>query len=310
MSSHPLVTVITPTYNQDQYILETAYSVLSQTYPNIEYIIINDGSTDTTEQVLKKLPKEVVIINQPNVGQSATLNRGWSMAKGKYLAYLSSDDLYAPNLIKRMVDVLENDADTVCAFPNCDQIDENGKVLKRAVCKPFSFAELLIKQECFIGPGAVFRASAFEEEGGWRSDLRLCPDREFWLRLGRRGRIEFVSDVLAFYRTHGGSISYGDVSADAALEFLRITEECYANEASLPAEVQGRSREAQGYGLFIAAKFALRRGDIRAAIDYYHKARNLNPHLRSFRTLLILIKTTLSKPIRRVITLSRRFLRI
>lgn len=107
MLAQPLVTLVTPTYNQARYLQTTLESVLGQSYPNIEYIVINDGSTDHTESVLRRYDGRLSWSTQSNQGQAATLNAGWDAARGKYIGYLSSDDLLSPEAVARLVDVLK-----------------------------------------------------------------------------------------------------------------------------------------------------------------------------------------------------------
>ncbi len=180
MSIAPRVTLITPTYNQGHFLAETLDSVLAQTLRAIDYCVIDDGSTDNTPAVLDQYSDRVTSRRQVNQGQVRTLNAAWRAAKGEYLAYLSSDDLLLPTALERLVAELDANPEVVCVFPNSDLIDAQSRVVRQAVCRPFVLTETLVSQECHIGPGAVFRRSVFDQLGGWREDLRLAPDREFW----------------------------------------------------------------------------------------------------------------------------------
>lgn len=120
--SLPLVSIVTPTHNQAKYLAETIESVLSQTYPNIEYIVLDDGSTDNTQEILKKFGGRIRHERHANIGQARTLNKGWSLCKGKYIGYLSSDDLLYPNAVTELVALLEKDHSVVCAFPDSNLI--------------------------------------------------------------------------------------------------------------------------------------------------------------------------------------------
>src|SRR6185312_1634421 len=122
-----------------------------------------------------------------NSGQAKTLNRGWEISKGQLLGYLSADDILLPNAIDELVQLLTNNSRAVVAYPNCDLIDPYGRIIKRAVARPFDLDSLVVEQECYIGPGALFRREIFEKLGGWNPNLRLAPDREFWMRAGLKG---------------------------------------------------------------------------------------------------------------------------
>lgn len=298
MSGQPLVSIVTPAYNQAEFLRETVESVLAQSYPAIEYIVIDDGSTDATPQVLEQLPPTVLAFSQANSGQANTLNRGWGMAKGKYLAYLSSDDVLYVDAIAELVAFLEAHPAAACVFPDCDLIDTRSRVVKRNVCRPFDLAELVVRQECYIGPGALFRHDAFKQASGWRSDLKLAPDREFWMRLARAGEIAFLPRSLAGYRMHQRSISYSEVSEDVAREYLRLVDEYFSEPNGLPPSVATRHQEAIGYATLLLARNCLRGGRIRRARELYREACDHYPPLRALRIKMSLLRTALSKPVR------------
>ena len=147
MPDQPLVSIVTPVYNQARYVEDTINSVLNQTYPQIEYIVINDGSTDESLSIIDRYRDRVRVVDQPNRGQAATLNRGWSESSGQIFGYLSSDDLLDPHCVERLVSVLLADARVVCAYPDCDLISPETVTLKRGVCRQFVLEELVIGQE-------------------------------------------------------------------------------------------------------------------------------------------------------------------
>jgi glycosyltransferase involved in cell wall biosynthesis len=295
MSSSSLVTLVTPTYNQCGFLAETLDSVLAQTHPALEYIVIDDGSTDGTKAVLQPYTSRLTAVHQSNIGQAATLNKGWSMARGQYLGYLSSDDLLMPNAVARMVAVLDTNPDVVCAFPDSDLIDEQSRVIRRAVCRPFDLETAVVEQECFIGPGALFRASAFKTVGGWRPDMRLAPDREFWIRLAACGRFEFVRESLTRYRTHPKATSFSAASEATSQEYVAVLDGVYSREPVAPALLQ-RSDEAYANASMLLARNALWRADFGTALTHYRQARARYAPLRGVFPLLLLLRKGASKP--------------
>ncbi len=297
MSGHtPLVTLVTPTYNQARYLQATLDSVLGQTYPNIEYIVINDGSSDDTETVLRRYDGRIKWSTQANRGQAATLNAGWGAAQGKYIGYLSSDDLLAPEAVARLVAVLEEDPSVVCIYPDCDLIDEEGVVVKRHLCRGFDLDELVVRQECHIGPGALFRSEAFRRVGGWKTYLRLAPDREFWMRLAGEGSIRFLPESLAGYRLHAQSISYQSTSDEQSREYLRVLDEHYAGEVA--PSILSRKQEAYAFAYFLMARNAMRGGRLLQGGRYFAEACSRHRGFMHPRYWLQLVRNTLSKPIR------------
>lgn len=298
----PLVSIVIPTYNQAEYLEEAIESVLRQKYPNIEIIVLNDGSTDETEGLLTKY-QDVPGVDwetQSNMGQARTLNKGWLRSKGEYLGYLSSDDVLYEGCIEKLVNVLEGDKSCVCAYPDSCLIDKSSRVIKENVCREFSLEELVVRQECYIGPGALFRRDAFAVVGGWNGDLKLAPDREFWMRLAMRGTFIFHKETLAGYRLHKASISYKSVSERESREYLDVLNSYFCGE-HVPESVVNRRDEAYGYANFLIARNCFRSGSYRTGMRYYREACAFHPPLCGMRTKAILLRTIVSKPIRGIV---------
>lgn len=290
------VGIVTPTFNQASFVEESIRSILAQDYQSIQYVVVNDGSTDRTHEIVSQLEGGFEYVNQPNRGQSRTLNEQWSLMSTDYLAYLSSDDLLDRNLISKAVGILDTTPDVVCVYPDARLIDQNGHTIKRAVCRPFSLEEFVIGQECSIGPGAVFRRSAFSAVGGWRSDLRLAPDREFWIRISRAGRFEFIPEQLASYRLHVGSYSVRETSLEQSLEYVRVLDDYFASDS--PAEIACKKNEAYANAYFLAARNSFRRGAFFEGLDLLVRAGKYDSRIWRPRRLSQLARNVVSKPIR------------
>lgn len=305
----PLVSIVTPTYNQAQFIRETMSSVFDQTYPAIEYIVIDDGSTDATSEIIKSERRLSVAESQVNMGQSRTLNKGWALAKGKYIGYLSSDDLIYPEAVEKMVSILETDSNIVCTFPDSNLIDIQSNIIKKNICREFDLENLIVRQECYIGPGALFRGDAFHAIGGWDPTLKLAPDREYWIRLASRGRFVFCNEILAGYRLHPQSISYKDVSEEVSGEYVRVLDRYFAEEMGqvLPSILKRRD-EAYAYATMIIARNCLRAGQYTRGMELYNQACTLYPQFRSIKNKARLFRNVVSKPARSVLAKFRSFL--
>ena len=297
MSEGILLSLVTPAYNQGNYLAETIDSVLAQAGPDIEYQVIDDGSTDATPEVMARYAGRLQAERQVNMGQVRTLNKGWARASGNYLGYLSSDDILYPGAVSKLIAVLEANPDIACVFPDADLIDEKSRVIKRNVCKPFDLAELVVLQECYIGPGAIFRRSAFEAAGGWKPELRLAPDREFWMRLAAHGEIHFHRESLTGYRMHPKSISYKDVSEETSREYIRVLDDYFASPG-VPAHIAARKEEAYGRATLILARNRFRAGDFRRGTQLYQEAVRLHPPLASLSVKARLLRNVVSKPVR------------
>jgi glycosyltransferase involved in cell wall biosynthesis len=295
--NNSLITIVTPVYNQGDYLPETIASVMNQTYKNIEYIVIDDGSTDNTVDVMKKLPLGIQSYRQENMGQALTLNKGWGIANGEYLTYLSGDDVLYPDAIEKLVRYLSSKPSVACVFPDSDLIDPRSNLLKRSVCRPFDWIDVAVNQELYIGPGAIFRKKHFEQIGGWKPYLRLAPDREFYLRLSAVGSIDFLPDVLAGYRMHPQSISYAEVSEVTSMEYVRVSHEVF-NCPDLEPRKALRKNEALARAYLLVARNRFRAGDFWRGWQIYQKAYRLHAPLKNWSTAIPLLRSSISRPIR------------
>lgn len=218
----PLVSIVTPAYNQAEYLAETIDSVLAQDYPHIEYIVLDDGSTDATPEVLARYNGRIRWERQENMGQAKTLNRGWAMSEGALLGYLSSDDRLTPNAVSRLVATLQGEHGAVVAYCDFELIDAKGRSFRTVQVEDFSASRLQVDLICQPGPGALFRRQVFEATGGWAGHLRQVPDFEFWLRASRIGHFVRVPEVLAHYRVHEGSASFRPIAAERSMEIVDV----------------------------------------------------------------------------------------
>jgi glycosyltransferase involved in cell wall biosynthesis len=303
-TTYPLVSIVTPAYNQAEYLAETIESVLAQDYPNLEYIVLDDGSSDETPAVLQRYNGRIQHDRHSNMGQARTLNKGWQRARGTYLGYLSSDDLLYPSAVRQLVALLESDSSIVCVFPDANLIDDRSRVTKKNVCRPFDLDEIVVRQECYIGPGALFRRSAFEIVGGWRAELKLAPDREFWIRIASQGRVEMLPSVLAGYRLHPQSISYKDVAEEVGREYLLVLNEYYSSGDVSP-ETAARKDEAYGYANLLLARNSFRAGQFKRGLALYREACNLHSALRSNEVKIKILRNIFSKPLRTLFSAAR-----
>lgn len=214
----PWVTIVTPTYNQSAYLAETIDSVLAQDYPRLEYIVLDDGSTDDTPAVLARYDGKIQHQRHDNIGQSSTLNRGWAMARGSLIGYLSSDDLLEPGAISHLVTALQTHPDAVVAYGDFKLIDAKGRHFRDVQAEDFDVNRLCVDLVCQPGPGALMRRQLFNETGGWAPSLRQIPDFEFWLRAVSFGPFIRVNQRLARYRVHEDSASFHAMPPERAIE--------------------------------------------------------------------------------------------
>lgn len=278
MVLQPLVSIVTPAYNQAEYLEATMRSVLGQDYAALEYIVIDDGSSDASLAVARRVaaefPGRVMVLTQANSGQAATLNKGWGLARGEILAYLSSDDCLLPQAVSRMVAALQARPEASVAYCDFWLIDAAGQRLRETHTEDFSAERLCVDLVCQPGPGAFFRRQVFDRTGGWNPSLRQVPDFEFWLRAERLGPFVRVPETLAEYRIHEGSASFRVMPAPRAEEIVRVVAQHWSQHGE-----QGKARKALARAQALAAKNHAQSGRLGAALCCFGRALRLRPAL-------------------------------
>ena len=288
-SSKPLVSIVVPAYNHAEYLDAAIQSVLAQDYPRVELIVLDDGSTDNTREILRRYGNQFRWETHENMGQSATLTKGWRIARGDVLGYLSADDRLEPSAVSESVAKLAMQPDAVATYCDFDLIDPHSKVVRRVDAPDFDYEKMLVTVTCPPGPGAFFRRSAYERAGPWDASLRQMPDYDFWLRLGLEGRFVRIPKVLAGFRVHESSQSYARVPRERAMEPVRIVSRIF-ERPDLPASVAELRNESVANAELVSAQLHLRAGRFADAWRSVRRAAALWPEavwsLRSTRLLL------------------------
>ncbi|MCI0665818.1 MAG: glycosyltransferase family 2 protein [Acidobacteria bacterium] len=212
MSLAPTVSVITTVYNVAPYIRETIDSLFAQTYRNFESIIINDGSTDRTEEVLEPYRDRIIYRKQPNRGVSNARNAGIRLARGQYIAFLDGDDIWLPHYLEKMIALLEKDKEAAGAFPNAIYFGSpafDGTLYqdRYPASDPVTF-ERVLQRECYIFIAVLLRRSALDQAGMFVERMRWAEDLDLWLRILELGhRFTCTSEPLVKYRLRHDSLS-------------------------------------------------------------------------------------------------------
>ncbi|MBW8749337.1 MAG: glycosyltransferase [Acidobacteria bacterium] len=201
------VSVIIPTYNYGRFIREAINSVLAQTYHGLEIIVVDDGSTDDTQQILAGFGNRIITVRQNNAGAAAARNAGMAVARGAYLAFLDSDDLWLPEKIAKQITLFEADPELGMVHCGAERFDAAGKTLsvELAGLEGWVARELLATGQGLIAVGSslMVRRHVAEEIGGFDSRLSTCEDGEFCYRVALRYRLGLVPEPLVRYRQHG-----------------------------------------------------------------------------------------------------------
>jgi glycosyltransferase involved in cell wall biosynthesis len=210
----PLVSIVTPSFNQGRYIGEAIQSVGEQDYPNIEHIVVDGESTDETIEVLRCHPS-LRWVSEPDRGQADAINKGFRMARGTIFGWLNADDLFLPGAVSAAVAALrESGAGLV--HGSWRQIDERGHTIRDVPAVPFDYRGQLEDANRVAQPGSLFTREAYEAVGGVDERYRYALDYELWLKLGRRFSVTHVDQVLAAYRYHGASKTVAEPEGFAA----------------------------------------------------------------------------------------------
>jgi glycosyltransferase involved in cell wall biosynthesis len=197
----PLVTVVTPSYNQGPFIRETIESVLSQDYPNVEYLVIDGGSTDETLSILKSYDSRFFWVSEGDEGQTHAINKGWKRSKGEIIAWLNSDDIFQPGAVRKVVEYFLKNPDVGAVYGEAYYINEDGDVISRYPTEPFNSDRLV--DFCYICQPATFlRRSVVDDVGLLDESLNFCMDYEFWIRIAQKHRFCYLPHYLALSRLH------------------------------------------------------------------------------------------------------------
>lgn len=217
----PLVSIVTPSYNQGQFIRATIESVLGQQYPNIEYIVIDGGSTDDTVSIIKEYQQKLSWVSESDNGQSDAINKGIRKATGDIIAYLNSDDIYQPGTIERVVEAFRSSPEADIVYGDYISIDVNGDILDRMKTIPFDPGILLYDANYISQPSSFYRTSLFGKIGKFDDQLQCLMDYEFFLRASSKGIVfKYIPTALAAIRFHSDCKTVGG-AADLGIAKVR-----------------------------------------------------------------------------------------
>jgi GT2 family glycosyltransferase len=228
------VTVVTPSYTQAAYLEQTIASVLDQGYPNLEYIVVDGGSTDGSVDVIKRHESSLSWwVSEADRGQSHAINKGWQRATGDILAFLNSDDLYWPNAIRASVTALTANPRAGLVYGPARVFDARGVLYQTR--PPRHDPRRLVARNYLQQPTVFLRRSLVESIGLLDEDLHFCFDYDYWLRASRVSAFARQDSVTAGFRVHGSSKT-GSQQAHFARERVAILDRTFAAQPALHAD--------------------------------------------------------------------------
>lgn len=221
VTSPPLVSIIVPVYNAESYLRASLDSIVAQSYPHREILVMDDASTDGSAEIIASYGDRVMHHRQPaNRGQFANVNAGLALAQGKYIAIYHADDIYAPTIVEREVAYLENHPDAGAVFCLDIFVNAQGKEYGRLrlppeleTDQPLSYVVIVnglltYKNRFLVGPTSMVRASVYRELGPYRGEeYRIAADLEMWARIAKHYPIGIVREHLHYYRHGHGNLS-------------------------------------------------------------------------------------------------------
>jgi glycosyltransferase involved in cell wall biosynthesis len=206
MAGQPLVSIVTPSYNQAAYLEEAMQSVLAEDYSPIEYIVIDGGSTDGSLEIIKHHARELAYwVSEPDAGQADALNKGFARAKGKYMAWLNADDRLKPTAVAEAVAFLEAYPDVGMVYGDADFIDARGRVIGRFAARQTDYRGLLRGYVHIPQQTAFWRADLWRQVGGLDASLSFAMDYDLWVRLAKIAKLHYHPRAWAEFRLHADS---------------------------------------------------------------------------------------------------------
>jgi glycosyltransferase involved in cell wall biosynthesis len=242
MTDLPLVSIVTPSFNQARFLEATMQSVFSQDYPRIEYSVVDGGSTDGTVEIIKKYEGRLAWwVSEQDKGQTDAINKGFARANGEILAWLNSDDTYEPGAVSAAVDYLQEHPEVGMVYGDCNFINESGRVIGK-----FNSAQTdyrLLRQGYVHIPQQTmfFRADLWREVGPLDTSFYFAMDYDLWTRIAARSEIKYVPQTWANFRLH---TSGKTIIAD---------DRCW------PEMIRVHYRDGGSFFSMIVAKYYLRR---------------------------------------------------
>lgn len=273
MSSSVLFSVIIPTYNRSKQLSSALDSVLAQTCTDYEILVIDDGSTDDTEQVLRAYQDRLTYLRQSNAGISVARNTGIAQAKGAYIAFLDDDDLWYPRKLEVMAQAIAAHPDGGLFHSRVDYVDGKGNWLWTTNPPQGNDYQNLLQGNYIAMLSAVVKKSCLERAGVFDPDLKMCVDWDLFLRVAKDFPVVYVPETLAEYRYLLSDSVTARVQVMLPYQ-KRVLEKAIAADPTLPPAVVKRARAALA---FRAGKSLAAAGDREGALQEFKTACSIDP---------------------------------
>lgn len=270
-----LVSIITPSFNQAAFLEQTILSVLGQDYPELEYIVIDGGSTDGSPEIISKYAGRLAYwTSEPDRGQAEAVNKGLARARGEIVAWLNSDDYYLPGAVAAAVRAFEDRPDAVLVYANMLAVDEQGRTINTLRYRQLSLVDLLCFQ--IIGQPAVFmRRAALAKAGGLDPDYHFLLDHQLWLKIAQEGPLYYVDQLWAAARYHPGAKNRARAT-EFGREAFRILDWA-GTQPNLAGALRGLDRRARASAHRVDARYLLDGGRPGPSLRAWSRALLIHP---------------------------------
>ncbi len=275
----PLVTAVIPVYNGERFVADAIRSVLAQTYPNVECLVVDDGSKDGSAEVVKTFGADVRYVAKDNAGVASARNHGVSNARGELVAFLDADDAWVPEKIEKQMDVFRAQPDAGLVYSGMRLVDETMSPVGELRPAPPALAlrnTLLLEQPSATGIGstALLPADVFRAVGGFDERLSTSADCDLTCRIALRHPLACSTEALALYRCHGSQMSSDPKVLEHDMSL--IYEKLFVG-GQLPPEVVALRRRAYANLYFMLAATALNRRETGRFLRYALRAAAYDP---------------------------------
>ena len=203
--SYTRISIVMPSYNQAAFIERSILSVLNQNYPNLQFIIMDGGSTDGTVDIIRKYGRYLSWRSEPDRGQSDAINKAIALADGELLGWLNSDDVYFPGALRRMHEIARKRPQAVLYSGTVVTIDRNDRTVRIAKFIRPNVLRLLYEGVVMSSQGVFWRRAVQSFVGPYDPDLHHAMDMEFWIRVLAKGRAEFLPQIVGGFRVYEGT---------------------------------------------------------------------------------------------------------
>jgi glycosyltransferase involved in cell wall biosynthesis len=272
----PKISIITPSFNQGNFIEETIRSIVMQGYPDLEYIIMDGGSSDNTVDIIKKYDSCITKwVSEPDNGQTHAINKGIRYATGEIIAYLNSDDLYLPDSLKTAALYLTSHMDVSMIYGDILHIDKKGDIIEKVENDDFDYDRLLSWILYVPQPATFLRGTIIHEIGSFDENLNLGMDHDYWVRIGLNHIIHHIPEYLACARMYP-EIKSKSRYLDYIHEHTYILDKLFSDEAASKKILSKKAIYYSSVNYFAARGHIFQLKPIRGLIYLFHSAK-FNP---------------------------------